>query len=479
VIARAVLLGVVALATSTCAAAAGPAPTPEGSWTGTFTMPTGGAVPLGVVLRAREAVVSIGAGHPAETAVPARRSPGRLRFSLPGRPTPVAFDGILRGRTIRGTVRQGATRGTFVLRQGVPADLWIPGLYTVAAGRYLAVADAFFGRTALELDAGELRLLTRTGPGRYTVGAGVGDRTAAGTAAFERGAATWALQGRAAESATRVPWRQEEVRIRSGEGTLGCTLTAPPGDGPRPAVAFAHGSGPAFRRYVATWSAFFASAGMVTLACDKRGIGQSGGVYPGEAASEENIDRYARDVEAQARFLAAQPEVDDARIGLSGASQAGWIMPLAASREPAIRWLVLLVSPAVTQGESDLWGDLTGQGELRPTRSFDDMEAEVRRAGRSGFDPMPAIRSLRIPALWIYGGTDFHVPTRLSVERLHPVAREPGRDFSYVVFPRGNHALIDTDTGLNADVVRSHRYVAGLFTTIRGWLTERRIAPQR
>jgi pimeloyl-ACP methyl ester carboxylesterase len=101
----------------------------------------------------------------------------------------------------------------------------------------------------------------------------------------------------------------------------------------------------------------------------------------------------------------------------------------------------------------------------------------VRRAGPSGFDPMPAIRSLRIPALWLYGAIDLHVPTRLAVERLEPVAREPGRDFTYVVFPRGAHALIDTSTGLNADVQRSGRYVEGLFTTIRSWLSERRIAP--
>jgi pimeloyl-ACP methyl ester carboxylesterase len=348
-------------------------------------------------------------------------------------------------------------------------------LYALPGGRHLAVADAFFGRTALELDTGEIRVLTRVAAGRYTIGAGVGDRAAAGTAAFTREAATWELQGRAPEGATRVAWRQEEVRVRSGGATLGCTLTIPPGGGRLPAVAFAHGSGPSFRRYVATWSAFFASAGMVTLGCDKRGIGQSGGQYPGEGASEENIDQYARDVEAQARFLAAQPEVEAARVGLSGVSQAGWIMPLAAFREPAIRWLVLLVSPTVTQGESDLWGDLTGQGEFAPTRSFDDIEAEVRRAGPSGFDPMPAVRSLRIPALWVYGGTDYHVPTRLSVERLAPVAREPGRDFGYAVFPRGNHALIDTDTGLNADVVRSSRYVAGLYSTVRDWLRARRI----
>jgi dienelactone hydrolase len=460
------------------AAAAAPAPTPTGTWAGTFSLPSARAqVPFAIDLRGAAAIVTMGAGHPAETAVRARRTPGRLRFSLPGRPALVSFDGVVRGRTMRGTVRQGAIRGTFVLRRGATGELGIPGLYAFPDGRHLVVADGFFGRNALELDAGFLHLLTRTAPGRYTIGAGVGDRTPVGVAAFDRGSASWAPDGRAEERAVREAVRQEEVRVRSGAVTLGCTLTIPAGTGARPAVAFAHGSGPATRSFVSTWASFFASAGAVTLACDKRGIGQSGGAYPGEAASAANIDQYARDVEAQARFLAAQPEVDDSRIGLSGASQAGWIIPLAASREPAIRWLVLLVSPTVTQGESDLWGSLTGQGAVTLSQSFDELEAQVRRAGPSGFDPMPPIRSLRIPALWLYGAIDLHVPTRLAVERLDPVAREPGRDFTYVVFPRGAHALIDTSTGLNADVQRSGRYVEGLFTTVRSWLSDRRIAP--
>ena len=473
-IARAVVLGSLAFALGVSGAAAARQPTPTGTWIGTFSLPRGAqAVAFSVELRASSAVVSIGGGHPAETVVRARRTPGRLRFSLPGRPARVVFDGRLIGRAIRGALTQGAARGSFSLGRGVRGELGVPGLYTLAGGRHLVVADGYFGRNALLLDEGELHLLSRTGPGRYSIGAGIGDRTPAGAASFDRGAATWSLTGRPDERAARVAWRQEEVRVRSGTATLGCTLTIPPGSGARPAVAFAHGSGAAYRYYAATWASFFASAGMVTLTCDKRGIGQSGGLYPGESASERNIDQYARDVEAQARFLAAQPEVDDARIGLSGASQAGWIMPLAAAREPAIRWLVLLVSPTVTQGESDLWGDLTGQGGSPPARSFDEMEAEVRRAGPNGFDPMPAIRSLRIPALWLYGGIDMHVPTRLSVERLEPVAREAGRDFSYVVFPRGAHPLIDTATGLNADITRSNRYVEGLFTTVRAWLGAR------
>jgi pimeloyl-ACP methyl ester carboxylesterase len=272
--------------------------------------------------------------------------------------------------------------------------------------------------------------------------------------------------------AERVPLRQEEVRI----GVLSCTLTIPPGDGRRAAVAFAHGAGPALRAWTSTQALFLNRLGLITLACDKRGIGQSGGRYPGEFPSAQAVDRYARDVEALARFLAAQPEVDPARVGLMGASQAGWIMPLAAVREPAIRFVVGLVPPTLSQGETDLWADLSGDGAALPTLTDAEIEARVRAAGPSGVDPRPAIRELRIPVVWLYGGKDRIVPTRLCVEWLDPLTREAGRDVSYAVFPGGGHALIETANDLSGEALRSHRFVPGYHATIRDWLRARGFA---
>ena len=81
----------------------------------------------------------------------------------------------------------------------------------------------------------------------------------------------------------------------------------------------------------------------------------------------------------------------------------------------------------------------------------EQIDAEVRRRGPSGFDPVPAIRSLRIPALWVYGGLDMHVATRISVDKLRPIAQEAGRDFSWVVLPGANHSLVQTTQGLNEE----------------------------
>src|SRR5262249_55157211 len=138
--------------------------------------------------------------------------------------------------------------------------------------------------------------------------------------------------------------------------------------------------------------------------------------------------------------------------------QAGWIMPLAASRTPAVRFLVVFSGPSVTADETDLYQNLTGQGERPQTESDAAIDAQVLAAGRSGVDPMPWIRKLRIPALWVFGGRDEHVPARLSVRRLEPVAHEAGRDFTIRVFPNANHALVETKTGLTSEMLRSDRY---------------------
>lgn len=238
-------------------------------------------------------------------------------------------------------------------------------------------------------------------------------------------------------------------------------------------IAFAHGAGPAQRSWNSTLGAHFLAAGLATLSCDKRGIGQSGGDYPGEGAVQPNIDQYARDVEAQARFLATQSEIDPARIGVAGASQAGWIMPLAARREPAIRFMVGFVAPTLTVEQTDYWARLTDHGSQAPTRSDEELENETRSSPAAGFDPLPDIRALRIPALWLLGGEDRTVPSRLCVERLEPVAQEPGRDFTYRVFAGGTHGLILTANGLQDEAAASNRLVTGLHATIRGWLGAR------
>jgi dienelactone hydrolase len=466
------LVAIIGAAVCAGGAAAQPAASVSGAWAGSAQFTRGGGrdfFTLSVEVRGRRAIVALGPGHAARTEATARSSGRRIRLTLPGRPWRLTLDGRVRGRILSGAIRQGPLRGSFRLRRGAPLEGRTLGLYRLADESPLGVVQAFGPRVALRFEQSEIRGLYGTGRGRYAIGAGSATRNpSAGTAVFGVDRMTWN-----GAPASRVPLRQEEAWVRSGRALLACTLTIPPGSGRRPALTFAHGAGMAPRAFNSSIALYANHLGLVTLACDKRGIGQSGGQYPGEFPSEDAVAQYASDVAAQARFLAAQPEVDPARVGVAGGSQAGWIMPRAVVREPAIRFMIGLVSPTLTQGETDLWANLNNQGQSPPTQSDEQMEAEVRRSGPSGVDPMPSIGAMRIPAIWLYGAKDRTVPSRLCIERLDPLTREAGRDFSYVNFPGGTHGLIKTENGLLAEAARSNRVVDGLWTTIRDWLRAR------
>jgi dienelactone hydrolase len=436
------------LAVAVLAFASSSSESPAGWWSGSYTL--AGLGTFTVRLADGHATVALGPGHAGTQVVPAATDGPRVRFALPGRPAAILFEGAVVGSRLRGTVRQGPNRGTFAARRGQDLALLATGVY----GSRAVVDDPYGPARLVDLGTGAVNAVYPSGRG-FVIGSGFATR------APSRGPARLGQRERT---------RQLEVQFRSGDALLSGTLTVPASPGRHPAVAFVAGSGETTRAYLPDLQAALVHDGVAVLAYDKRGVGQSGGVYPGESPTPGAIDVLARDASAAVRFLARQPEVDRARIGLAGHSQAGWIVPLAASRTPAVHFAVLFSAPAVTAGETDLYQTLTGQGEQPQAPTDAAIDAQVAASGRGGVDPLPWIRKLRIPALWLYGGRDEHIPARLSVRRLDPVVREQGRDFALRLFPNGNHALVETKTGLTSEMLRSDRFAPGLFAALRAWL---------
>jgi dienelactone hydrolase len=435
----------------------------SGPWTGTYSL--GGSAQVAFDISGKRALVALGVGHAGLQSVPLSTGKGRVVFRLPGAPAPLTFSGRLVGGRIRGSVRQGKAHGTFHVRRGRAPSLVAPGIYA-GGGRTLAVVDDPYGPARLvDLDTGGLHGLYPSGSG-FVIGSGW--RTRAPTKGTARFAASSAVID--GNSFARLPLRQLEVRFPSGRVTLSGTLTVPPGAGPHRAVAWVHGSGRTVRAYLPDLEAVLLHQGVAVLAYDKRGVGQSGGSYPGESPNPLTIDTLARDAEAAVRFLRTRPEIDHDRIGLAGHSQAGWIIPLAASRAPAIRFAVIFSGPAVTADENDHYQTLTGEGETLSTLSEQEIDARVLADGPGGVDPIPWIAALHIPVLWAYGGLDQHVPPRLSARRLAPLVAEPGRHFTVETFPHANHALVETQTGLTSEMLRSDTFAPGLFASIGDWI---------
>ena len=463
-----ILLPVSAFPLATGSASPSATPAVAGWWVGSYKLAGHGNLTFN--LGPERALVALGVGHAGAQTVPISVTRSRVRFKLPGRPVPLVFDGSYRGSRISGTVRQGELRGSFRVHRGQDRSLIAPGFYSAGEGVLGVVDDPYGPARLVDLDSGTVNALYPSG-NMFAIGSGFATRTPVrGTARFDAGGAVVSeVRGR------RLRARQLEVRFRSGNVALSGTLTLPLGRGPHPAVAFVQGSGATTRAYLPDLQAVLVRNGVAVLAYDKRGVGQSGGRYPGESPTATAIDVLARDAAAAVRFLARQPEIDPTRVGLAGHSQAGWITPLAASRADAIRFLIVFSGPAVTADENDLYQGLTGQGEQPQELSDGEIDAQVLARGPGGVDPIPWIRKLRVPALWLYGGLDKHIPSRLSVRRLEPIAAEPGRDFSIDVYPNANHALVETETGLTSEMLRSDRFAPGLFADVAAWLREHRL----
>lgn len=184
------------------------------------------------------------------------------------------------------------------------------------------------------------------------------------------------------------------------------------------------------------WARAFIERGYFFFSFDKRGVGASGG-----ACCPLDFPLLAADALAAIAAAHLHPEVADELVGLAGASQAGWIVPIAAAESPDVPFVILQSGPTVTLGEEEYFSELTrdfdcGRGGLSP----EEADALVRDRGPSGFDPAPYLSRMTQPGLWLYGLEDIQQPARLSIDRLQALI-DAGKDFTYVAFPDANHFL--------------------------------------
>ena len=425
------------------------------SWTGSYRLPRS-APPVAIVVRATgsHAAVSLGPGHAYTQRVSVTIRGTRIRFALSGSPTNVVFVGRVSSKRLRGTVTQGKRKGSFSLRRGRDRIVELLGAYH-AAGREVAVTEASGLPPFLtEFPSGAAHGIGRS----LSVGRRLGDRSGYGRIAMDATGFTWR-----GTHYTRLHVRQREIRV----GVDAATLSLPPGKGPFPAVAMVHGSGPTTRDEFDVFTAWLVLHGVAVLADDKRGTGQSVGVYPGDQATPATLELLAGDAQKEVDFLDRLPQVDANRVGLWGDSQGGWISVLAASRDSAINWLVENSGPTVSVGEADYWASLAGQSLYPPSGTFAQMLKQVEAQGRSGFDPAPYLRKLSTPGLWMFGSDDRNIPTQLCVQRLQQL--RAGQDFSWNVLPTAHTPLI-LPTGLLSSLPHSPGFDPHFFPDIAKWL---------
>ena len=268
--------------------------------------------------------------------------------------------------------------------------------------------------------------------------------------------------------ATRIPLRVTPVRFASTDATIAGKLMRPAGAGPFPAIVLVPGSVKATRDTYDLWGLFFAAHGFAVLSQDKRGVGQSTGSF-NESPDEANLQRLAGDVLAGVGFLRHRTDVDPHRIGLSGGSQAGWIVVLAASQSTDVAFTALQSGPAMSVGRQRAYAALTVNGKREPPPTDTEIRQALAGVADDGFDPKPIIRALKIPTLWQYGDVDKRQYTPESVAILADAAPTA----TVKVYPGGAHSLRATTNGLIAEERDTTGFVPGLFADLAAWIEAR------
>lgn len=311
-----------------------------------------------------------------------------------------------------------------------------------------------------------------------------------------------------------------ETRFEGNDVNLRGRLVLPPGNGPVPIIVTVHGSedySGVDRYHVQN---LFPANGVGVFVYDKRGTGESGGKYT------QDFYLLADDARAALREAKRMAGKRAGRIGFHGGSQAGWIAPLAASKTPEAAFVAvgygMAISPlgedagqvaldlrnagygddvvakarevtdatgtivashgkdgwdALTvarnkYGQEKWWGamkgEYTGLVVSHTPQQLKAMEPELDKGTSWNYDPMPVLRELKQPQLWMLAGADREAPPEETRERLLSVAAE-GRPLTLAIFPETDHGILKFETAANGE--RSETRIAdGYFRMQLDWI---------
>jgi len=236
----------------------------------------------------------------------------------------------------------------------------------------------------------------------------------------------------------------QDVKFESQGITLAGSILQP--KKPFAAVVIVHGSDPVKREM--EFAKRLAKEGIAVFTYDKRGVGESCGVYVGPSVGTNNIDTanltlLAQDANAAAEKFQSYLKDKKIPIGLIGFSQAGWIIPMAASTNPQIKFMVLFSGPTITtleqlrfqfytNGNNNFWENHTEADAIEHTRNDPDKYQFVAT------DPKTYLSTLSIPGLWLFGEKDIQIPVKLCIEQLNTLKTQ-GKPFEYTSFPKLGH----------------------------------------
>lgn len=243
----------------------------------------------------------------------------------------------------------------------------------------------------------------------------------------------------------------KEIKFISEGVSLAGTVFIP--NNVQAAVVIVHGSGQEKR--MINFATILANNGIAVLTYDKRGVGESAGLYAGPEVATNNVDfsnlnLLSLDVSAAVNTLSKHISNDQIQIGLIGGSQAGWIIPLAAEKNKKVKFMTIFSGALITvkeqlrfqfytDGNKNFW-DTHSEEEARKHVFNDPDKYEFIDT-----NPNDVLSKLSIPGIWIFGGKDIQVPVKLSIEYLD-ILKSKGKHYEYKLFPNLGHNTAFSDS---------------------------------
>ncbi|MGE0589814.1 MAG: alpha/beta hydrolase family protein [Cyclobacteriaceae bacterium] len=258
-----------------------------------------------------------------------------------------------------------------------------------------------------------------------------------------------------------------------------------------PVIVFIHGSGPedfnSSGDYNYLWSEF-TKVGYACYSWSRPGVGQSEGRW-----YEMSVYDRANEVLSAIVALKKSDKIDQARIGLWGISQAGWVIPIVAKKiDPA--FVITISSPVTTAFEQELYRVEASLGAdgfdsesirqaidyckslknlIDERRSFDEFTKLQKETAHASWinnvirgdevvykylsivfrdDKAPDLSSMRMPVLAIWGENDLVVPPTISSETYHNALTRIKNEHARIeIIPDADHTMTFNLSGRNSD----------------------------
>ena len=398
--------------------------------------------------------------------------------------------------------------------EAAPQDCHV-GAYRLADGAVVDVAQSVGQTLRWRRFDGTTGALTQGADGVWTSTSGWTERPDGRTVRFDSCAAG-AIQF-AGVSGWLIALGVTETSFQGRGGvTLLGRLVLPESSGRVPIVVLVHGSETDSARETYSLQRMLPAEGVGVFVYDKRGTGGSGGQYT------QDFDVLADDAVAAMREARRTAGSRAGRIGYQGSSQGGWVAPMAAARAP-VDFVIVAYGLAVSvidedQEEvalemrlkhhspaeiakalevADAAEKVFASGFTDGFARFDALRAKYRgepwykdlhgnftwmllpndEAGLRKmataydwhtpfyYDPMPTLRGLETPQLWISGEDDLEAPSAETGRRLKSLIAE-GKPITFALFPGAEHGMTEYERSADGERV-STRYSDGYFAMMR------------